>query len=129
MAGPPLGGVTHIVAVGPDEAVEVRAVMRRPASERWSREELQAIRVVPWVWKAAAAPGADEVQVLPHVAPDPELHPPGSGGGFSDSLARANHASPPGGAWVYSRLPPLHPCEDGQVGPRGTPHRSLPGTF
>ena len=49
------------MAAGPDAALEVRAVMRRPLSERWSREELQAVRVVPWAWRAAGAPGADEV--------------------------------------------------------------------
>ena len=70
------GGITHIVVAGPDEALEVRAVMRRPLSERWSREELQAIRVAPWVWRAAGAPGADEAQVIPHVEPVPEAQPP-----------------------------------------------------
>ena len=42
------GTVTHIVAVNANEVIEVRAVMRRPLSERWSRDELQAIRAVPW---------------------------------------------------------------------------------
>ena len=58
--GRKLGGITHIVAAGPDEALEVRAVLRRPLSERWSREELQAIKVVPWVWRAAGAAGTGD---------------------------------------------------------------------
>merc|ERR1712020_723758 len=54
------GGVSHIVAAGPDEAVEVRAVARRPLSERWSREEVAALAVVPWIWRTAAEPDSAE---------------------------------------------------------------------
>ena len=50
--------------------------MRRPFSERWSREELQALRVVPWVWRAADAPGEEEPQVIPHAEPAQEELPP-----------------------------------------------------
>ena len=38
------GSITHIVATGPGEVCEVRAVVRKPLSERWPREELQALR-------------------------------------------------------------------------------------
>eukprot|EP00969_Alexandrium_andersonii_P258026 11409299-Alexandrium_andersonii.AAC.1 len=41
------GAASRIVAVSPTEVREVRAVARRPLSERWSRGELQNLRAVP----------------------------------------------------------------------------------
>eukprot|EP00969_Alexandrium_andersonii_P039527 1731851-Alexandrium_andersonii.AAC.1 len=41
------GTASHIVAVGPTEVREVRAVARSPLVERWGREELQNLRAVP----------------------------------------------------------------------------------
>eukprot|EP00969_Alexandrium_andersonii_P319267 14103853-Alexandrium_andersonii.AAC.1 len=46
------GTASHIVAVAPTEAREVRAVARRPLVERWGREKLQSLRAAPWAWWA-----------------------------------------------------------------------------
>eukprot|EP00969_Alexandrium_andersonii_P368443 15472925-Alexandrium_andersonii.AAC.1 len=48
------GTASHIVAASPTEVREVRAVARRPLPERWSREELQNLRAVPWTWRAGS---------------------------------------------------------------------------
>eukprot|EP00969_Alexandrium_andersonii_P225085 9940935-Alexandrium_andersonii.AAC.1 len=45
------GAVAHIVAVSSCEAREVRAMARRPFGERWSREALQELPAVPWMWR------------------------------------------------------------------------------
>ena len=60
------GTMTHIVAVSADEVVEVRAVARRPFLERWSREELQALKATPWAWKCPERAAAGEAEVIPH---------------------------------------------------------------
>eukprot|EP00969_Alexandrium_andersonii_P336101 14855887-Alexandrium_andersonii.AAC.1 len=43
------GTAAHIAAVSPYEVREVRAVARRPLSERWSREALQELSAAPWM--------------------------------------------------------------------------------
>ena len=59
--------MTHIVAVSAGEVVEVRAVARRPLMERWSREELEALRATPWAWKCPEGAVAGEAHVIPHM--------------------------------------------------------------
>eukprot|EP00969_Alexandrium_andersonii_P233496 10308444-Alexandrium_andersonii.AAC.1 len=46
------GTASRIMALGPTEVREVRAVARSPLVERWSCEELQNLRAVPWAWWA-----------------------------------------------------------------------------
>ena len=66
------GTGSHIVAGGPGEVREVRAVARRPLSERWSRETLQELRAVPWAWRMAPPAAGEVPQVIPHVAVEAE---------------------------------------------------------
>eukprot|EP00969_Alexandrium_andersonii_P143681 6353229-Alexandrium_andersonii.AAC.1 len=63
------GAACRIVAVGPNEAREARAVARRPLVERWSWEELQNLRAAPWAGRAGPE-GSDggPPQVIPRVA-------------------------------------------------------------
>eukprot|EP00969_Alexandrium_andersonii_P064084 2822426-Alexandrium_andersonii.AAC.1 len=46
------GAASRIAAVSPREVREVRAAARRPFGDRWSREGLQSLAPVPWVWRA-----------------------------------------------------------------------------
>ncbi len=41
------GSISHLVAT-PGGVVEVRAVQRRPATERWSKDELSQVHATPW---------------------------------------------------------------------------------
>eukprot|EP00969_Alexandrium_andersonii_P013273 579101-Alexandrium_andersonii.AAC.1 len=71
------GSAAHIVAVSATEVRTVRAVARRPFGERWSREILQSLVSVPWVWRAEAALAvAGPPQVIPHVPQEVAAPPP-----------------------------------------------------
>ena len=61
-----LGNGGHNVVAVPGEVREVRAVARRPFPERWSREELQALRATPWAWTCPEEVAAERVAVIPH---------------------------------------------------------------
>ena len=45
----------------------LRAVARKPLSERWPREELQDPRATPWAWNTPREAAAEGVKVIPHV--------------------------------------------------------------
>ena len=56
------GGITHRIATE-HGVVEARAVQRRPLTERWSMEELAAVRATPWCFKPGPA-GENEQAVI-----------------------------------------------------------------
>eukprot|EP00969_Alexandrium_andersonii_P337643 14923014-Alexandrium_andersonii.AAC.1 len=49
------GTASHIVAASAHEVRSVRAVARRPLTERWPREALQGLVSAPWAWRAEPA--------------------------------------------------------------------------
>ena len=71
------GSPTHIVYSAEDEQVHyVRAVQRRPVTDRWSLEAIQAVKAVPPALRRPASAGEPEaVEVLPPLE-QPELLPP-----------------------------------------------------
>eukprot|EP00969_Alexandrium_andersonii_P264271 11680189-Alexandrium_andersonii.AAC.1 len=56
------GTAAHIVVVSPHEVREVRAVARRPFSERWSREALRELSAVPGMWLCEPTSAGDAPQ-------------------------------------------------------------------
>lgn len=73
------GSNLHSVAVGPDSVIEVRAVCRVPKKERWSREQLGALRA--FTWGAERTDAERLVTVIPPKAGDtpatqPQVQPP-----------------------------------------------------
>eukprot|EP00969_Alexandrium_andersonii_P066536 2933161-Alexandrium_andersonii.AAC.1 len=71
------GSASHIVSVSAAEVRSVRAVARRPLAERWSREVLQGLLSVPWVWRAESTPAdGGPPQVIPRVPQEAAAPPP-----------------------------------------------------
>ena len=62
---------THHRVAGNDEVLDVRAVQRRPLTERWCRESLENVPAVPW---NNPAPLLDEVPPVV-LLPLPDVEP------------------------------------------------------
>ena len=77
MAGQSVGPPAHVVYDPADSlAHQVCAVQRRPATERWSLEALQAVTALPRVLRQPATAGVPEpIEILPPVE-DPAAVPP-----------------------------------------------------
>ena len=88
MARKKVGSNGHLIAISPIEVIEVRSVQRRPYSERWSKETVQALCATPWCWTVRPENAREErVAVEPH---DPHvIHEPALAQETTKRLMRA----------------------------------------
>ena len=64
------GSITHLIGVG-REAVETRAVQRRPREDRWCKEMIEGLRATPWLNPAPDGEADAPVALPPRGEPAP----------------------------------------------------------